>query len=98
MSCISDTGTIVYQVIEDFSSNESTSENKERIREESKIYWKDDKRSLSDYQKAINGAAGDICMRDPTMLTKKGELLALAKEQVYESGFQFKKRKSRWML
>ena len=84
MSCISDTGMIVYQVIEDFSSNESTSGNEERIREGSKIYRKDDKRPLSDYQKAINSAAGDICVRDPTMLTKKGELLPLAKEQVYE--------------
>ena len=98
MSCISDIGMIVYQVIEDFSSNESTSANEERIREESKIYRKDDKRPLSDYQNAINSAAGDICVRDPTMLAKKGELLALAKEQVYESGFQFKKGKSRWML
>ena len=94
MSCISATGMIVYQVIEDFS-NESTSGNEERIREGSKIYRKDDKRPLSDYQKAINSAAGDICVRDPTMLTKKGELLALAKEQVYESRFQFKKGKSR---
>ena len=81
---------IVYQVIEDFS-NESTSANEERICEESKTYQKDDKCPLSDYQKAINSAAGDICRRDPTMLTKKGELLALAKEQVYESRFQFKK-------
>ena len=95
MLCISDTGMIVYQVIEDFSSNESTSAKEERIREDSKIYRKDDKRPLSAYQKAINCAAGNICVRDPTMLTKKGELLALAKEQVYESGFQFKKGKSR---
>ena len=95
MLCISDTGMIVYQVIEDFSSNESTSAKEERIREDSKIYRKDDKRPLSAYQKAINSAAGNICVRDPTMLTKKGELLALAKEQVYESGFQFKKGKSR---
>ena len=50
MSCISDTGMIVYQVIEDLSSNESTTGNEERIREESKIYWKDDKYPLSGYQ------------------------------------------------
>ena len=74
MLCISDTGMIVYQVIEDFSSNESTSAKEERIREDSKIYRKDDKRPLSAYQKAINSAAGNICVRDPTMLTKKENL------------------------
>ena len=95
MSCIYDTGMIVYQVTENFPSNESTSANEDRIHEESKIYRKDDKRSLSDYQKVITSAAGDTCVRDPTMLTKEGELLALAKEQVFESRFQFKKGKPR---
>ena len=85
------TGMIVYQVVEDFSSNEITTANEERICEESKINRKDDKRPLSDYQNAINNAAGDICGRDPTMLTKKEELLTLAKQQVYESRFQLKK-------
>jgi len=39
----------------------------------------------------------DICSRDPAMMTKRGQLLELAKQQVYDSGFQFKMGKSRYV-
>ena len=68
----------------------------EKIWEEAKLYTKVDKRPLSSFQEAVNKAAGDIYVKDPVMLKKKGDLLVLARQQVYESGFQFKKGKSRY--
>ena len=68
---------------------------KEAIRKKAKVYTKEDKRPLSSFQQAVNKAAGDICVKNPLMLTKKGDLLTLARQQVYESGFHFKKGKSR---
>ncbi len=67
----------------------------ETIREKAKVYTNVKKRPLSSFQQAVNKAAGNICLKDPIMLTKKGNLLTLARQQVYESGFQFKKGKSR---
>ena len=60
------------------------------------IYRRETKRPLSNYQKQINEAAGEIALRDPSILSsKKGRLLEAAKEEVYLSGYAFKKGRSR---
>jgi len=64
----------------------------DRIREMAKIYRKE---SLKPYEERINSAAGDICVADPSMLKNKGELLKLARKRVDESGYSYKKGKSR---
>ena len=66
-----------------------------KMREKAIVYKKQDKRPLTSFQVAVNKAAGDICVKDPSMLAVKGDLLVLARQQVYDSGFQFKKGKSR---
>lgn len=66
------------------------------IREKVKIYRKESSRPLSEYQKAINVAVGDICVQNPVMMSaSKGDLLEAARQKVISSGFKFKKGKSR---
>ena len=68
----------------------------EKIRAQAVIYRKEGKRPLTDYQKQINDAAGDIAVRDPSILArKKSELMEAAKDEVYASGYKFKKGRSR---
>ena len=67
----------------------------EEIREQAKIYRKQDQRPLSDHQRAVNDAAAAICLENPVMLVQWKELLKKAKEQVHSEGFAFKKGKSR---
>ena len=71
-------------------------EQERRIRAQAVIYCREGKRPLSDYHKQINKAAGDIAVRDPSMLAgKKGKLLEEARNEVYASGYKFKKGHSR---
>ena len=69
---------------QDLTSNEN--------REQAKIYKKE---SISKYQSAVNDAAASICTRNPAMLTKRGELLTLARKSVDEGGYVYGKGKSR---
>ena len=65
----------------------------ESIRDKAKIYTKS---NLNDYQKRINSASADLCVRNPALLLgKKGDLFTLAQEKVHEDGYQYKKGKSR---
>lgn len=65
----------------------------ESIRDKAKIYTK---ANLSDYQKRVNDASADLCVRNPSLLLgKKGDLFKLAQEKVYQDGYQYKKGKSR---
>ena len=43
----------------------------------------------------MNDAAGDICVQNPIMLSVRGELLELARKRVNDSGYEYKKGKSR---
>ena len=63
-----------------------------KIREDAKIYTKG---ATSEYQRRINVAAGEICIKNPSMLVNRGELLQQARIMLDESGYQYKKRKSR---
>lgn len=59
--------------------------NETEIREKAKIF---NKEPLKPYCQRINDAAGDICVRNPAMLSDKGELCILARWVVHDSGFQ----------
>lgn len=50
---------------------------------------------MSDYQQKINFMAGEICVKDPSMLMKRGELLEQARKALDGTGYQYKKGKSR---
>lgn len=59
---------------------------------EARIYVKE---PLSDYRHQLNRLAGEICLRDPSLLTRKGELVKLAQKALNEEGYQYKKGRSR---
>lgn len=50
---------------------------------------------MSEYQKRVNEAAGDLAVANPALLTSRGHLLELARAAVCESGYVFKKGHSR---
>ena len=47
------------------------------------------------YQQRINEEAGKLALKNPGLLTKRGELLDLARQEVVDQGYNFKKGKSR---
>ena len=57
------------------------------------IFYK--KEPLSSYHGRVNEASQAICLRRPSMLRKRGELLILAKQQVHDSGYNYRKGRSR---
>ena len=53
-------------------------------------------RKITEFQKRVNEAAKELCMKCPgRMKAKRGDLLALARKKVANEGYQFKKGKSR---
>lgn len=50
------------------------------------------------YQEEVNRASIDLAIEDPTLLNSRKTLLKLAREKVNESGYRFKKGKSRSKL
>ena len=67
-------------------------EEESAVREQARIFKKE---KLTLYQQEINKAAGDICIRTPALLTQRGKLLEMARLHVDESGYQYKKKRSR---
>lgn len=67
-------------------------EDRDKIMREARIYVKE---PLSDYRQQLNRLAGEICLRDPSLLTRKGELVKLAQKALNEEGYQYKKGRSR---
>ena len=52
-------------------------------------------KQLTKYQQKMNEVAGDICVKDPQLLMNKGRLIEVAREKLHESGYVYKKGKSR---
>ena len=46
----------------------------------------------------MNAAAVELCLRDVSLLNKRGELLELARKRVADEGYIFKKGRSRSKL
>ena len=75
------------------TSSEPVGEEEESaVREQARIFKKE---NLTLYQQEINRAAGDICIKTPALLTQRGKLLEMARLHVDESGYQYKKKRSR---
>ena len=52
------------------------------IRDQAKIYTKE---PLTAYKTSINRAAGDLYVKNPSLLTQRGRLLQLSREQKWLS-------------
>lgn len=66
----------------------------EKLREDSVIF-QGEGRPLNSYQHAVNDAALKLCLDDPSLVKQRGKLVSLAREQVHNEGYQYKKKKSR---
>ena len=64
----------------------------EELRKYSQIYKKP---NLTDYQQRVNTAAENICLKNPSMIRKRAELLERARKEVHDSGYTYRKGKSR---
>ena len=67
----------------------------DKVCRESQIYQLKPDDKLLDYHKAINEAAFDIALKNPTLLCSKLELQKQARTKVHEDGFAYKKKNSR---
>ena len=67
----------------------------DKVCRESQIYQLKPDDKLLDYHKAINEAAFDIALKNPTLLCSKLELQKQARTKVHEDGFAYKKKSSR---
>ena len=66
----------------------------EKLREDSVIF-QGEGRPLNSYQHAVNDPALKLCLDDPSLVKQRGKLVSLAREQVHNEGYQYKKKKSR---
>ena len=66
----------------------------ETIRAKAALFGKSGK-SLTKYQERMNEIAGDICLKDVSMLADKGKLLQQARLKLHESGYVYSKGKLR---
>ncbi|KAI9249174.1 hypothetical protein BDA99DRAFT_524234 [Phascolomyces articulosus] len=78
------------------SSSEQTS--REVIISHATIYGKNSSRPLTSYESAINEAAIQLSLENPSLLVNKGNLFELAKKKLLDSGYQYKRGKSRSKL
>ncbi len=62
------------------------------IREQSRIYGRDPSKRITHYHERINEASFSIAKKNPKLDHRN--LLKLAQQQLYESGYQYKKGKS----
>ena len=66
------------------------------IEEHATFFHKTETRQITEFQKRVNEAAKELCMKCPSRIKgKRGELLTMAREKVAKEGYQFKKGKSR---
>jgi hypothetical protein len=77
-------------------------EHKEIIRKYSAIYGRKTKSSkkrksgeLNNHEMAVNAAAAELCMRDPTLLVQRDELFMQARVLVNDSGYKYVHGRSR---
>lgn len=76
------------------AQTEITESYKQQIANESIIY-KAGKRKLKEFETKVNAAAVELCLRDVTLLKRRGELLEKARKKVAEDGYCFRKGRSR---
>lgn len=67
---------------------------REELLKKSAIYC-DNPNGLTNYQSAINKAAYELCLDDPSLLHKRGKLTNLARKKIDDEGYCYKKKRSR---
>lgn len=82
----------IFPKVTDSSSPCNSQLSEKQIEEASVIYKKG---PLSRHQKCINEEAAKIAKQNPALLIEHGRLLVLARKAVIDSGYQFKKGRSR---
>ena len=82
----------LYFILDGASTPDSDPVDTDRIREEAKIYRKESNHPLSNYCKQVNKAAGELAITDPSLLTRHGDLLNLARSKVLSMWIQFCQR------
>ncbi|KAG2218357.1 hypothetical protein INT45_012499 [Circinella minor] len=85
-----------YQQQQALSPPEQTS--REVIISHATIYGKNSSRPLTSYESSINEAAIQLALDNPSLLVNKGNLFELAKKKLLDSGYQYKRGKSRSKL
>ena len=65
------------------------------IAENSKVYGHNSERILTKYQESINDVAMQLCLQTPNLLSDRKSLLEAARKQLDESGYGYKKGRSR---
>ena len=65
------------------------------ILSKAKIYGRDPERKLTKYEQSINDTAAQIALENPDMLLSKQKLLEEARKKLNDSGYDYKKGKSR---
>lgn len=71
---------------------------KDYIELKSKIFGRSSKGTLTKYQESINRCACELCIEDPNLLNDRKTLLELSRKKLNESGYIYKKGKSRSKL
>jgi hypothetical protein len=69
--------------------------NEDEIKEMAIIFRKTTSRPLTEYQKRMNSAAQQMCLKNPALIRKRQLLTDEARKKILEEGFQFVKGKSR---
>lgn len=50
-------------------------------------------KNVSSYQKSVNEASVNLCLKNPSLLfMKRGDLFNMAKEKVHEDGYNYKEK------
>ncbi|KAI8328410.1 hypothetical protein BD560DRAFT_379331 [Blakeslea trispora] len=62
------------------------------------IYGKKNNRPLTSYEEAINRASLQLALENPLLISKKGDLFDLAKKQLLQEGYRYKRGSSRSKL
>ena len=76
------------------AQSELNETDKQEIAEQALIY-KTEKRELTEFEKKVNEAAVELCLKDTTLLRTHGELLEKARKKVADDGYCFRKGRSR---
>ena len=75
-------------------SQSISAEEENQIRKHSQLFLKREK-PLSSYHTAMNKASAQLCMKDPSLLWNRGSLLEKSRKVVDDTGYVYKKGKSR---
>ena len=80
---------------EDNTSQVEITMSTEELKQQSRIYGKENPVSLTPYENAINQASYGLVLDDGSLINNRGKLLEAARRKVHEDGYRYKKKTSR---